>query len=137
MTIPSPYFKNITGVGSLTVEYIIFEANYPALFTCRDSLGELYLCLCYDSRQEQQWIISKTTSQLVIDMLCDKISLYDSLVSPYNKNYIVKWSYASQQENVLEIEFENIDKLDLPTQGEFIEAETGEFGEYINQLRLK
>ncbi|MBV7271642.1 hypothetical protein JMF89_04060 [Clostridiaceae bacterium UIB06] len=136
MGLPKPYFENIKGVGSLDIEYIIFESEYPVLFTCRDTYNNLYLCLCCDIRNEQRWIISKTNSQVVIDMLSDKITLYDSLRSPYDKNYVVTWSYVEQKETVLECQFSEMDELDLPVKDEYIEAEDGEFEEYIGDLEL-
>lgn len=137
MELPKPYFKKIVDVGGLDIEYVFFEANYPILFSCTDIMNNLYLCVCYDNRKEQSWIISKTTSKMIIDMLSDKITLYDSLKSPYNKNYIIRWSYKYKKEDVFEVEFININELDLPTKGEYLDAEIGEFDEYIKKLKLR
>lgn len=134
MNLPKPYFKDIKGVGSLDIEYIIFEAGYPVMFTCTDKFNDLYLCLCCDIRNEQRWIISRTNPDIVKDMLSDKISLYDSLKSPYSKNHIVKWSYKAQKEESYEVDFSDIDELDLPVRDEYIEAEDDEFKEYIDRL---
>lgn len=137
MSLSRPYFNNIKDIGNLDVEYIIFQADYPVLFTLRDKFNELYLCLCCDIRKEQRWIISKTTVKIVIDMLCNKITLYDAFKSPYNKNYIVKWSYETQREESYEVLFDNIDELDLPVQGEYIDSIEDEFKDYINQLEMR
>jgi hypothetical protein len=137
MSLQKPYFKDIKGVGSLDIEYIIFQADYPVIFTCVDKFNQLYLCVCCDIRKEQRWIISKTTAEIVKNMLCDKITLYDSFKSPYNKNYIIKWSYETQEENAYEVNFDDIDDLDLPMQDEYIEAMDDEFKEYIDQLTAR
>ena len=35
MKIPKPYFRNIPLIGDLDVDFIIFQADYPVLFTCK------------------------------------------------------------------------------------------------------
>lgn len=129
------YFENIVGIGNLEIDYVIFEANYPVLFTCVDKDKQLYLCVCCDVRQEQRWIISRTTNENIIGLLTNKVTLRDAFRNQSDENYIVTWKYGTQKEKSKKVRFNQIDPLDLPTENEFLEAEDGEFKEYIDRLQ--
>lgn len=124
---PKAYFKNIPDIGSLFIDFIIFEYQYPVFFICTDSNKEYYICLCCDIREEQRWIISKTDIDTIIGVLTDKITLLDSFrKSKDDINFIVTWSYKDEKPNVKKVKFEDIDKEDLPLEGEYYEAEENE-----------
>lgn len=134
MNIPKPYFKNINTIGSLEIEEIIFASWYPVLFTCRDKYNQLYLCVCCDIRQEQRWIISKTTIKTMVDLLTDKISIYNAFKSHFDEHYIVTWNNKDKEEKSKKVTFEEVDKLDLPLENEYLDSDIDEFKEYIEKL---
>lgn len=127
------YFNDIDG-KKLYIDYVIFEYDYPILFVCIDKNDDLYLCHCYEIRKKQEWIISKTNKKIIIDLLTNKLTIFDSLNSPFDENYIVTWSYEDKKEKCYKVKFEDIDELNLPEKGAFYESEEHEFDEYIKIL---
>lgn len=125
------YFNNIVGIGNLRIDYIIFEFDYPVLFTCVDNLNNLYLCVCCDIRSEQRFIISKTKEKRVIDLLSDRITIREAFENEFDENYIVKYSKEKPEGISKRVKFNKINPLDLPTEGEYLEAEDDEFTDYI------
>lgn len=130
------YFNDIDG-KKLYIDYIIFEYDYPILFVCIDKNNDLYLCHCYEIRGKQEWIISKTNREIIIGLLTDKITIFDSLNSPFGKNYIVTWSYEDKKETCNKVKFEEIDEMNLPEKDSFYESEEHEFDEYIKILNKR
>lgn len=134
MSIPKPFFKSIIDIGSLNIEYIIFEDDYPILFTCRDKNNQLYLCVCCDIIKEQRWIISKTDIKTIVGMLTNKITLRNAFKNDTNEHYIVIWNYKDEKDKSKKVKYEEIDKSDLPTANEYFDSEEDEFKEYIEKL---
>ena len=134
MKIPKPYFRNIPLIGDLDVDFIIFQADYPVLFTCKDICDNIYLCVCCEVREQQRWIVSPIKSSTIVGMLENKITLYDAFKFGNGKRYIITWEFESKVEDVKVVDFSDIDLLDLPVQGEYFEAEEHEFDDYIEKL---
>lgn len=135
MKIPSPYFKNLPNIGNLQMDFIIFEMDYPILFTCKDSKGNLYLCVCCEVRENQKWVVSPIEVESLIGMLEDRVTIYDAFASGNGKRYIVTWGFGYETEHVDVVNFSGIDRLDLPAKGEYLEAEEHEFDDYIQLLQ--
>lgn len=118
--------------GELVTDKILFEANYPILFTCKNEKGDLFICVCcQNNAQGKKWLLTRTTEELVIDMLRDNISIREVFlsfsecrISVYAGNeYIVKENEeADWGEN----------SIFLPKKNEFMEAEPGEFDDEID-----
>lgn len=131
------YFNDIVGIGELRIDYMIFEFDYPVLFTCMDKFDTLYLCLCCDIRLEQRFIISKTNEERVIDLLSDKITIREAFKNEVDENYIVRYSKDQPEGIFQKVKFDEINELDLPTEGEYLNAEEDEFTDYICVLESR
>lgn len=129
------YFKNLQYIGDLKMSYIIFHYEYPILFTCTDKNNTLYLCVCCEIRKEQRWIITQTNNEELLKMLEDKITIREAFINKKFNHYIVRYYGEGIKETCEKVKVEEIDILDLPTEGEYIEAEENEFKDYIKELR--
>lgn len=132
MNYPKPYFSDIPGVGCLDIDYIFFEAECPILFTCRDLEENLYLCICCDIRDEQRWIISPTTADKLIKLIKNKISLFDAFHSDFV--FVAVWKKDYQKEKIEKRNFNDINLQDIPDKEEFLDAEDGEYNDYLEKL---
>lgn len=118
--------------GELVTDKVLFEANYPILFTCKNEKDDLFICVCCQNNAfGKKWLLTKTTEKLIIDMLKDKISIREVFlrfsecrISIYaGDEYIVKENEeADWGEN----------SIFLPKKNEFMEAEPGEFDDEID-----
>ena len=71
----------------------------------------------------------------ICNVLRDRITLFESLRSPYNKNYIAEWENHEIGTIVKELPFNCINNLYLPDPCEYIDAnENDDFVNYINLL---
>lgn len=131
------YFNNVIGIGNLKIDNIIFDYEYPVLFTCLDNSNKLYLCVCCEIREEQRWIVTKVDENILIKLLSDEITIWDAFNNRYDDNYIIRYFGEGKEEKSEKVKFKDIDKEDLPTKGEYIEAEEGEFEEYIYKLKMR
>ena len=129
---------NIKHIGCLTLDKVLFESYYPILFTCKDEKRNLFLCVCCQlDSGVQKWLISKTKVQNVIKMLKDEITIRDAFVKTDDNN---KYSIIFKDcEYVIKIndvnDWNSKTSIYLPTEGEFMESEDGEFDEEIEYFR--
>lgn len=124
-------FVKLEKYGRLYIEKILFESNYPILFTCINQEKNRFLCVCCQNNEKgKKWLITKATSDTILSMLKDEISIREaflkdktcriSLVRKNNKEY-------SEHDN----EDWNENSIYLPKKGEYIEADDEEFSEEI------
>lgn len=134
-----PYFVNIGNIGNLTIDFIIFEYECPILFVCKNKEKEYFLCVCYDLRGAQKWILAPVDQATLISLLTDKITIREAF-GAYKGNeknrYLVEWKaeYGKDVYVCQTIKFGDIPDEILPVAGEYIEAEEDEFSEIIANL---
>ena len=86
-----PFFKNLSIIGDLYIRKTLFEFDkMPILFVCVDRYLDYYLCLCVDSIIENKWLITKTKPSLLIKLIENKISIYDTFQRSNNEIIIAK-----------------------------------------------
>lgn len=117
--------------GELKIDNVLFEANYPVLFTCVNENDVLFLVVCCQNNAEKtKWLITKTTEEIVIDMLKDGISIREAFL----KNPECQVTVQDAEELVVK-EHDADDwgenSIYLPKVGEFINAAPGEIDEEI------
>lgn len=62
--------------GTLIVDRVLFETFIPILFVCENENKELFICVCHHTQNDQRsWLVAKTTADLIIQLLTDKITL--------------------------------------------------------------
>lgn len=135
MLIPNPYFKNVPGCGDLRMEQVIVDYVYPLLSVLKDNRGSRYLCMCFDTRGMQQWIITPISSSALIELLQNQITLAFPFENPSTRKILVNMNYQTRVETFQVLDACQIPKEDLPEAGEYLDAEPGEWDEYIKTLK--
>lgn len=135
MKIPNPYFENVLDYGNLRMEQIIVEYDYPLLSVLIDDKKNRYLSMCFDTRGSQQWLIASISSERLIELLTNRITLD----APYRESqtkiiYAVR-NYETKVETFCEMQPIDIPDENLPAKGEYLEAEENEWETYIEQLQ--
>lgn len=131
------FFKSLSNHSELPDLYyfdIILEYAYPILFICQSEAGTLYIVSCFlVDGEKQQFVVSETTNQALLDMLHDKITMHDIFCQGKDLFVITKAPYGT---NVTCEKFtlETINQTFLPSPGFFIEADEGEFDDIIDKL---
>lgn len=129
------YFSNIKDIGSLDIEEIICEYDFPVLFTLINNKShKRYIAVCCDVVYEQRWIISPISVANIIKLLKDQIDIYSSFKTDLNAECII--AHWKKNEG-MRYEYITCSKLadeELPLKGDFLEADDGEFDEYIKKL---
>ena len=129
------YFKDIAYIGNLYLDKVFFEfEGIPIIFSCKDINGNYYLCHCNEIRGVQKWNIVKTSKSIIIDMLTDKITVYEALKKSSLKVICAEYKRSYSKIKTVICNFEDIDEADLPDKDEYLE-EYEAFKDYINKLR--
>ena len=124
------YF-NISGIGVLTLDKILFEFdNLPILVVCLDTSGNRYFCLCTDPIMEFPWLISRISLNSLIDVIQNKISVLDAFKNSNNKIYLYN-DLKKYVEQVF-IYFNDIPEDELPDDSE--KLENPNLTDYLNSL---
>lgn len=136
MRIPDPYFEKVPQYGNLRMEQILVEYVYPLLSVLKDENDNRYLCLCYDTRGAQQWIITPISNVDLVELLQNKLTLS----APFEKSDWQKVHVVRNYENRLEtfelLDASEVPEEDLPKKGEFLDSEDHEWDEYIEDIML-
>ena len=133
---PNPYFENVPFYGNLIVEKVLVDYIYPLLFVLKNSKNQRCLSLCFDTRGSQQWLVVPISKQTLVRLLKDKITLDSPFKSCKFAIHAVR-DYTSKTDSYKRISLKDIPKEILPLPNEYLEADVGEFQEYIDQLMLE
>lgn len=133
MYIPKPYFENIPLIGDLVLDYIFMENGYPILFTCYKD-ENLYLCLCRTIYEEQKWIISEITSDILERMLRNELSIHDALRNGFGKACVARWKKETPRETFEVMSSDRLKETDLPEKTVLLDDE-GESQEYLEIVK--
>lgn len=120
-------------VGRIAEDKVLFFGSYPVLFTCTDDRGGLYVCVCCKAEPDaKKWLITKTSPEMVLKLLKDQISIRDAFVRSSQFRYSIDWN----SKNGLSVQRDGTDwdpdtSVYLPTKGEYMESDEGEFSEEI------
>lgn len=134
MAIPNPYFKNVPDWGDLQMEQVIVDYIYPLLSVLKDVAGKRYLCMCFDTRGAQQWLVTPISNSGLIDLLNNEITLSAPFENPRTKKLRVTMDYHTRAETFQFLSASQIPKEDLPEAGEYLDAEPNEWEDYIRLL---
>lgn len=134
MAIPDPYFKNVPGVGDLKMEQVIVDYAYPLLSVLQDKFGMRYLCMCFDTRGAQQWLITSIPNVVLAALLENKVTLSSPFENPGTEKIKVIMDYHTREETFQRLRADQIQREELPDAGEYLDAEPGEWAAYIGRL---
>lgn len=112
-------------------DYIFFEATRPIFFSCIDESGQLFIVTLCDDRRELRWIAAKTSRKQLLDIMKDKVTMYDIYLNSNEYFIIIEKNGITRCDPYNK---ESVDKLDFPTKGEYLEAEKEEIEEYVTQV---
>lgn len=134
MVIPNPYFKNVPDWGDLQMEQVIVDYVYPLLSVLKDGSGKRYLCMCFDTRGAQQWLITFISNSVLIDLLNNKVTLAAPFEDSRTRKLRVVMDYHTRAEDFQFLNAAQISKEELPEAEEYLDAEPNEWAEYIRML---
>lgn len=126
------YFTNVPNIGDLSLEKVLFSyENIPIVFICKNNMNEKFLCLCNDVIEEECWMVSKISVSKLLDILYDKITIFNAFKTSDNNIIIATRS----QDHIIyqEKAFDEIDELDLPDENEYLEMQQY-LKDYISDL---
>ena len=122
-------FRQVAAFSGIVLDKILFESKYPVMFTCKKD-NDIYLFICCMVNADiVEWIGTRTDYDTLIGLLENKITIRDAFLNVTDKKYLVK--YDGLKVSYTETKAESIpDKL-LPSAGEYMDAEEGEYAEEI------
>lgn len=128
-------FRQVDVFSGIVLDIILFESKYPIMFTCKKD-NEIYLFICCMVNADiVEWIGTRTDYDTLIGLLENKITIRDAFLNVTDKKYLVK--YDGLKVSCEETKAENIpDKL-LPSAGEYMDAEEGEYAEEIEVFKFR
>lgn len=133
-----PYFKNVPNLDNLYIYFIIFEYDCPILFVCKNKKEELFICVCYDIRKTQKWIVSPIDKNSLIKLLKNEMYIRDAFNSykKDDKRFLVEYNNIDGKDfyNCDMVIFEDIPDDILPVSNEKIDSEYGEYNNIIKSL---
>lgn len=122
-------------LAELEVYMVLVESSRPLLFVCRDVQDSLFIVSCHcATAAKTEWILAQTTSDKLINLLSDRITIRDCFVLDNSEAYIVTRSAGTDLFDIKKHSLESIADI-LPTVGYYMEAEEGEFEEELKELQ--
>lgn len=117
------------------MEQVIVDYVYPLLSVLKDGSGVRYLCMCFDTRGAQQWLITPVSTDALAALLENKITLAAPFEEPHTRKFLVNLNYQTRAETCQVLDASQIPEEDLPEAGEYLDAEPGEWDTYIGRLK--
>lgn len=130
-------FRKIDILKNVSMDVVLFESKYPVLFTCKDE-GKIYLFICcLVNSKIAKWIGTETRYETLIELLEDKIPIRDAFLKDDVKKMIIEYDGIQKCISCNQINGSEIPESLLPTVGEYMEAEDGEFDEEIQIFKSR
>ncbi len=127
-------FLSTEKYGELYIEKVFFESYYPIIFSCVNRQRDLFLVVCsQNDRSGIKWLIPRTSPEDIIQLLSNKITIRNLLLKAADK-FSIDYQKGKYIINESTTDFDE-DSLYLPAEDSFMEAEDGEFDEWINSKR--
>lgn len=128
-------FRKIIEFEKLTIDTVLFEGKYPILFTCKNG-DDIYLFICCLVHAElMKWIGTQTDDNTLIELLENMVTIRDAFLGVTDEKIMIE--YNGQTVNYSKLKSEEIPKDLLPSDGEFMDAQEGEFAEEIAAFKLR
>ena len=117
--------RNVDGFSELMIEKVLFESNYPILFSCTVN-EKVFLFICYTANStSMKWIATETTYENLISLLKDRITIRDAFMNCSNTKFMI--SYDGSKPECYKCLSTDIPNYILPTDGEKMGVEEDEF----------
>lgn len=128
--------KKISGFSPFRgfhIDQVLFEADYPVLFSGIIGHQEYLLVCPVANRAEMVWLAVETSRADIISMLENRITIREAFTTDIGKKYLICYDGASIRGRMISLG-DIPDEL-LPSPGEYMEAEDGEYDEEIEYYR--
>ena len=121
---------------NLYEDLIFVDYIYPVLFTCVDDWENTYLSTCYFADSSKTlWLVTKTEPERVINLLNNKVTIRELFESEE------LWGICKSKNEEMQVkrieDSKSFDKNAFPAEGEYMDADTGEFEEEISILKRR
>ena len=132
--------KDRTKLNIGDVDRILYESYEPILFTTKNNKNEIFICVsASDKKDKKVWLLRKTTPQIIIELLSDKITIRNAFLKSIGTKYTINLTNEYEVlENDLVSWSEGENSL-LPV-NEVMEVEENEFEEellYFQALNMQ
>ena len=117
------------------IDMVFVEDDVPYLFTYYVNRS-IYIFSCYEiTPYRMSWIGGKSSEDIIIGLLSDKIDLHDVLLAGNDERMDITWNY-NESARVRRIPAEQVSDEKLPLH-EFMDAAPGEFDDEIRELESR
>lgn len=121
----SGLFKNIK------IDTILFEERYPVLFTCLEG-DRVYLVICSEvTATKVVWICTETNYDILIQLLKDEMTIRDAFLGYTDEKKVIEYFGPNHSISINIVTENSINKKLLPTAGQYMDAEIGEFDDEL------
>lgn len=126
-------FSQIKDFPNLQIGVVLVEEEQPILFTCTDSKHNVYLALCpFEDSEHIIWYLTKTNYDVLINLLKNKITIYDTFKEVSDNKYIIIYNKDGVSSEC--VSFEALDENYLPIKGEYMDAEYDEYNILYDEI---
>lgn len=126
-------FEHVLRYGNLELEKVLFMFDQtPIVFVCIDSDKNRYLCQCTDLIVGYSWMITQISSEILIAMIRDEISIL-SAFSQSGNLIIMADQLKDGSMTYREVDFKQIPEDDLPDKEE--KLENPNLDDYVRKLQ--
>lgn len=124
-------FINTDRYGKFYYDKILFEAQYPIIFSCKNEYGEIFIGVCCQyNEQAHRWLLGKTEPTNIVRVLRDEMTIRDLLTEYCSKRMSVAYMNGAYVMDYHSDDWEK-DSIYLPKKDSYMWAEPGEFDEEI------
>lgn len=123
--------------GVLEIDKVFFESYYPILFTCKNDKNDLFLCVCCQADSSiKKWLLTTVSAETILKLLSNEITIRDSFLTKNGNKYSIIFKnkkYNLEVDNTKDWDPEK--SIDLPTTGEYLDAEGDEYLDEIEYYK--
>lgn len=124
-------FINTDRYGKFYYDKILFEAQYPIIFSCKNEYGEIFIGVCCQyNEQAHRWLLGKTEPTNIVRVLRDEMTIRQLLTEYCSKRMSVAYINGAYVMDYHSDDWEK-DSIYLPKKDSYMWAEPGEFDEEI------
>lgn len=124
-------FINTDRYGKFYYDKILFEAQYPIIFSCKNEYGEIFIGVCCQyNEQAHRWLLGKTEPTNIVRVLRDEMTIRQLLTEYCSKRMSVAYMNGAYVMDYHSDDWEK-DSIYLPKKDSYMWAEPGEFDEEI------
>lgn len=124
-------FINTDRYGKFYYDKILFEAQYPIIFSCKNEYGEIFIGVCCQyNEQAHRWLLGKTEPTNIVRVLRDEMTIRELLTEYCSKRMSVAYMNGAYVMDYHSDDWEK-DSIYLPKKDSYMWAEPGEFDEEI------